>query len=100
AVLLLAFADRVVPVAQVAPLRDAIRRYLTASALDSNGDKDKAARELHATKQLAKTMREPSATLLRYINERDVVHLGARLLPLLGSYRSDPALSGSRSSKQ
>ena len=25
---------------------------------------------------------EPSATLLRYVNDRDVVHLGARLLPL------------------
>ena len=44
-------------------------------------------------------MREPSATLLRYINERDVVHLGARLLPLIGSYGSDPALSESRSPK-
>jgi hypothetical protein len=99
AVILLAMADRVVPAAQVAPLREAIRRYLTASALDSNVDKDKAAREFEALKQLAKTMREPSATLLRYINERDVVHLGARLLPLVGSYASDPALSESRSPK-
>ena len=99
AVLLLAFADRLVPAAQVAPLREAIRRYLVASALDSNVDKDKAAREFDALKQLATTLREPSATLLRYINERDVVHLGARLLPLLGSYGSDPALSESRSPK-
>jgi dienelactone hydrolase len=99
AVMLLALADRLVPAAQVAPLREAIRRYLTASALDSNVDKDKAAREFDALKLLAKTMREPSATLLRYINERDVVHLGARLLPLVGSYGSDPALSESRSPK-
>ena len=99
AVILLAMADRLVPAAQAAPLRDAVRRYLIASALDSNVDKDKAAREFDALKQLAKTMREPSATLLRYINERDVVHLGARLLPLLGSYGSDPALSESRSPK-
>jgi hypothetical protein len=99
AVMLLALADRLVPAAQVAPLREAIRRYLTASALDSNVDKDKAAREFDALKLLAKTMREPSATLLRYINERDVVHLGARLLPLIGSYASDPALSESRSPK-
>jgi hypothetical protein len=99
AVILLAMADRLVPAAQVAPLREAIRRYLQASALDSNVDKDKAAREFDALTQLAKTMREPSATLLRYINERDVVHLGARLLPLIGSYGSDPALSESRSPK-
>ena len=99
AVLLLAMADRLVPATQVAPLRDAIRRYLTASALDSNVDKDKAAREFDALKLVAKTMREPSATLLRYINERDVVHLGARLLPIVGSYGSDPALSESRSPK-
>ena len=99
AVMLLALADRLVPAAQVAPLREAIRRYLTASALDSNVDKDKAAREFDALKLLAKTMREPSATLLRYINERDVVHLGARLLPLVGSYGSDAALSESRSPK-
>ena len=99
AVILLAMAHRLVPAAQVAPLREAIRRYLQASALDTNVDKDKAAREFDALKQLAKTMREPSATLLRYINERDVVHLGARLLPLIGSYGSDPALSESRSPK-
>ena len=99
AVILLSMADRPVPAAQVAPLREAIRRYLHPSALDSNVDKDKAAREFDALTQLAKTMREPSATLLRYINERDVVHLGARLLPLIGSYGSDPALSESRSPK-
>jgi dienelactone hydrolase len=44
-------------------------------------------------------MREPSATLLRYVNDRDVVHLGARLLPLVSAYGSDPALSASRSPK-
>jgi hypothetical protein len=99
AVIVLAMADRLVPAAQVAPLREAVRRYLQASALDTNVDKDKAAREFDALTHLAKTMREPSATLLRYINERDVVHLGARLLPLLGSYASDPALSESRSPK-
>ena len=99
AVILLAAADRLVPAPQVAPLRDAIRRYLQASALDTNVDKDQAAREFDALKQVAKTLREPSATLLRYVNERDVVHLGARLLPVIGSHASDPALSESRSPK-
>jgi dienelactone hydrolase len=99
AVMLLGLADRLVPAAQVAPLRAAVRRYLEASALDSNVDKERAAREFEALKQLAKTMREPSATLLRYVNDRDVVHLGARLLPLVGAYGSHPALSESRSPK-
>src|SRR5262245_1597616 len=99
AVMLLGLADRLVPAAQVEPLRSAIRRYLNASALDSNVDKAEAAREFDALRQTAKTMREPSATLLRYVNERDVVHLGARLLPLIGTYASNPALSPSRSPK-
>src|SRR5207237_5282780 len=39
---------------------------------------------------------EPSATLLRYVLARDVVHLGARLLPLVGGRTAD-ALSVSKS---
>jgi pimeloyl-ACP methyl ester carboxylesterase len=99
AVMLLGLADRLVPAAQVAPLRAAVLRYLNASALDTNVDKEKAALEFEALRQTATTMREPSATLLRYVNDRDVVHLGARLLPLIGSYASNPALSASRSPK-
>jgi hypothetical protein len=89
AVILIATADRLVPKAQAAPLREAIRRYLLASALDSNVDKAAAAREFDALKQLARTMPEPSATLLRYVNERDVVHLGRRLLPYIGVSAAD-----------
>jgi len=99
AVILLAIADRVVPAAQVEPLRSAVHRYLYASALDSNVDKPRAAREFDALRQRAKTMREPSATLLRYVTDRDVVHLGARLLPYIGSYGTDDALSEARSPK-
>jgi len=99
AVILLAIADRVVPAAQLEPLRAAVRRYLYASALDNNVDKPRAAREFDALRQLTKTMREPSSTLLRYVTDRDVVHLGARLLPYIGSYGTDAALSESRSPK-
>ena len=99
AVMLLGLADRLVPPVQVEPLRAAVRRYLNASALDTNVDKERAAKEFDALKQTAKTMREPSATLLRYVNDRDVVHLGARLLPLIGTFANDPALSVSRSPK-
>src|SRR5262249_50550577 len=99
AVILLGVADRVVPAPQVEPLRAAVRRYLDASALDTNVDREKAAREFDALRQVAKTMREPSATLLRYVNDRDVVHLGARLLPVLGTIGNLPALSESKSPK-
>ena len=98
-VILLGAADRVVPRAQVDPLRTAVRRYLLASALDSSVDKAAAAREFDALKQLARTMPEPSATLLRYVNDRDVVHLGPRLLPFVGTSGGDAALSVSKSPK-
>jgi len=99
AVMLLGTADRLVPKAQAAPLREAVRRYLLASALDTNVDKDGAAHEFDALKQLARKMPEPSATLLRYINERDVIHLGRRLLPYIGASAADAALSVSKSPK-
>ena len=99
AVILLGAADRVVPRPQVEPLRTAVRRYLAASALDSNVDKAAAAQEFDALKQLARTMPEPSATLLRYVNDRDVVHLGRRLLPYVGMSGGAPALSVSKSPK-
>jgi dienelactone hydrolase len=99
AVILLGIADHVVPPSQVEPLRAAVRRFLFASALDSNVDKARAAQEFDALRRLAKTMPEPSATLLRYVNDRDVVHLGPRLLPYIGLYGNTPGLSVSKSPK-
>ena len=95
--ILIGVAARVVPRAQVEPLRDAVRRFLTASALDTSGDKELAANHFLALRQLAKRMPEPSATLLRYVNDRDVVHLGARLLPYVSMSGGDPSLSVSKS---
>ena len=99
AVILLGIADRLVPRPQVDPLKAAVFRYLLASALDSNVDKARAAQEFDQLRAQAKRMPEPSATLLRYVNDRDVVHLGARLLPYIGSYGADPALSVSKAPK-
>ena len=45
---------------------------------------------------LTNKLPEPSATLLRYVVDRDVVHLGPRLLPYVRFYGSDPALSVSK----
>ncbi|MBI3492098.1 MAG: hypothetical protein HY047_09995 [Acidobacteria bacterium] len=98
AVILLGAADRVVPRPQVEPLRAAVRRFLLASALDTV-DKPRADVEFAALRDLAKRLPEPSATLLRYVNDRDVVHLGPRLLRVVAAYGGDPALSASRSAK-
>jgi hypothetical protein len=99
AVILLGIADRLVPPAQVERLRDGVRRYLVASALDTNVDKARAAIEFDTLRVSARTLPEPSATLLRYVVDRDVVHLGARLLPYLAALGSAPALSVSKSPK-
>src|SRR4029077_12017070 len=42
---------------------------------------------------------EPSKTLMRYVNDRDVVHLGPKMLPYVRGYGGDPAQSASRSPK-
>jgi len=88
-----------VPKAQVEPLRDGVRRYLNASALDTNVDKARAASEFDAIRASLKTLPQPSSTLLRYVVDRDVVHLGARLLPFVSALGGAPALSVSKSPK-
>jgi pimeloyl-ACP methyl ester carboxylesterase len=98
AVILLALADRMVPAPQVAGLRAGVRQYLWASALDGGVDKARAPAEFAAVARASRTLPEPAATLLRYVLARDVAHLGARLLPLIG--RSAPeGLSVSKSPK-
>jgi dienelactone hydrolase len=99
AVILLSLAHRVVPPAQVEPLREGVRQFLWASALDGGVDKARAPAEFERVRQLAGTLPEPSATILRYVLARDVVHLGARLLPLIGANSSADALSLSKSPK-
>jgi dienelactone hydrolase len=98
AVILLGIADRLVPSDQVDALREAVRRYLRASYLDRT-DRPQAEREFAALRALARVMPDPSATLLDYVNGRDVTRLGARLLPHIGSYGDEAALSVSRSPK-
>lgn len=99
AVILLGVAERVVPPAQVEPLKAGVRRYLWASALDGGVDKSHAQAEFDAVRAMTKTLPQPSATLLGYVVNRDVVHLGARLLPYVGYYGDAPSLSVARSPK-
>ena len=96
AIVLLGAADRVVPAAQVQPLRDAILSYLEASRL-AMVDQAKAAQELERAKRLEATLEEPSRTYMKYVTERDVAQLGPVLLPHVGDLGGDPALSPARS---
>jgi dienelactone hydrolase len=98
AIILLGVAERLVPPNQVEALRIAVRRFLHASGL-ARGDRTAADAEFAALRQLAQTLPEPSATLLRYVNDRDVIHLGSRLMPLIASYGGAPSLSPSKSPK-
>ena len=97
-VLLLDMADHVVPSDQVAALRHGVRRFLRASYLD-RVDKPQAEREFAALRAMARALPEPSATLLDYVNNRDVTHIGARLLPYIELHGAAAALSLSRSPK-
>lgn len=92
AVVLLNVADRVVPVEQVAPLRDAVRRFLWASYLD-RADKRQAQHEFAALHEVARALPEPAATLMTLVNNRDVTRLGPRLFPHIRPYVDAPALS-------
>lgn len=75
AIVLLNVADHLVPPAQVEPLRAAVRRFLWASYLDRI-DKPRAQIEFAALREAARRLPEPTAMLLRYVNDRDVAHLG------------------------
>lgn len=96
AIVLLNVAEQVVPRDQVEPLRGAVRRFLRASHLE-RFDKAAAALEFAALRGVARALPEPAATLLRYVIDRDVVHLGPRLRPYIDLYVDRPGLSPSRS---
>ena len=96
AIVLLNLAERLVPPEQLVPLREAVRRFLWASYVDRI-DKPRAEREFAALRDLARTLPEPAATLLQYVNNRDVAHLGTRLRPFIGFYVGQAALSPARS---
>jgi len=95
AIILLGVADRVVPDAQVRPLRDAIRAFLHASHVDMV-DKSRGADAFAHARLLADELDEPARTLMGYVNDRDVGQLGALLLPHTGELGGHPALSPSR----
>jgi dienelactone hydrolase len=84
AVVLLSFADRVVPRDQVEPLRQGILTFLTASSLDMV-DKARAEQEFKRARDFETTLPEPARTLMRHVNNRAVDKLGPILLPAVES---------------
>jgi dienelactone hydrolase len=82
AVILLGIADRMVPPDQVAALSRGIETFLTASQL-TLVDMNQAKATFEQSQAIATTLPEPSAHLMRYVNERNTKALGAELLPVL-----------------
>ena len=94
AVILYAAADRMVPPEQVMPLRAGIGTFLLASQL-TLVDMQQANATFAKAREMAKTLPEPSATYLTYVNDRNVKALAPLLVPHLG-LQADPAASPER----
>ncbi len=94
--ILLNIVDRLVPVEQIDPLREAIRRFLWASHVDMM-DKPKAQQIFEHAREMEKSLPEPARGLMHAVNTRDVAALGPRLSPRLVGFGDEPALSPERS---
>jgi dienelactone hydrolase len=81
-VVLLTFADTVVPADQVEPLRTGIGIYLRASSL-TLVDMGQAEAEFARARAYADALPEPSRTLMTHVNDRAVDKLGPLLLPVV-----------------
>jgi dienelactone hydrolase len=95
-IVLLGGADRLVPPAQVEPLRAAILTFLRASHYDLI-DKRRAAETFAEADRMAEALPEPARTLMRQVNDRDVEGLGRTCLPLIDQAPHSAALSPDQS---
>jgi dienelactone hydrolase len=84
AVVLLGLADRLVPAAQVEPLRKGILVFLAASSLDMV-DKPRAEIEFQRARDHVATLEEPARTLMQHVNDRAVDKLGPILVKAVES---------------
>jgi dienelactone hydrolase len=91
-IILLSVADQVVPPDQVEPLRNVILTYLEASRLDLV-DKNESWNTFQRARAMTASLPEPSKTLMGYVNDRDVGHLGPILLPHVTKLGDDRELS-------
>jgi len=97
AVILYGLADRgVVPPSQVAALRTGIEIFLLASQL-TLVDMERATATFQQARDYVKTLPEPAATFMTYVNDRSVSKLGPALVPYLSALGAEsPALSADR----
>ncbi len=91
AIVLLTMAERLVPPEQLGPLLAGIEGFLLASSLDMV-DKPRATAEFARMRTYADALAEPSRTLMRFVNDRSVKELGARLLPVVDALTNHPAM--------
>ena len=91
-IILLSVADQVVPADQVEPLRKVILTYLEASRLDLI-DKNESWNTFQRARAMTASLPEPAKTLMGYVNDRDVRHLGPILLPHVTKLGDDRTLS-------
>ena len=91
-IILLSVADEVVPPDQVEPLRKVILTYLEASRLDLV-DKNESWNTFQRARAMTTSLPEPARTLMGYVNDRDVAHLGPILLPHVTQLGDDRELS-------
>ncbi len=97
-VVLLTFADQVVPADQVQPLRDGIGIYLRASSL-TLVDQKLAEAEFARARAYADGLPDPARTLMTHVNDRAVDKLGPLLFPIvdrLDDHPANPSLSPER----
>ncbi|WP_395834821.1 hypothetical protein [Archangium violaceum] len=95
-IILLNVAGQLVPPEQVETLRAGILTFLRASHLAIH-DGRRASETFAEARRMQSEMPEPAATFMKYVNERDVSALGARLLPYTRAFADDPSLSPERS---
>ena len=95
-IVLLGGADRVVPAAQVGPLRTAILTFLRASHYDLF-DRRRAAETFAEARRMAEALPEPARHVMNQVNDRDVEGLGKMCLPLIDQASRSPALSPDQS---
>ena len=91
-IILLSVVDQVVPPPQVEPLRTVLRTYLEASRLDLV-DKNESWNTYQRARAMTAALPEPAKTLMGYVNDRDVAHLGPILLPHVTKLGDDRMLS-------
>ncbi|XXF75730.1 dienelactone hydrolase family protein [Myxococcaceae bacterium GXIMD 01537] len=92
AIILLNVAGALVPPEQVEPLRAAIRTFLRASHF-AMFDGHRAEQTFEEARRMQTQLPEPAATLMGFVNTRDVGALGPRLLPHVRAFAADPSLS-------